>query len=344
MNQNRVITISGLLIALFASFLTISSQAQQSQPVLVSKWEPVGLGLEDASVRCAVFDAQGNLYASLANYSTKSVFVLPSGSKTWRGFAEGLPVRGNVQLFSTEKKELIATVNKNPFILHSGKLTWEEYAQGGYAFLSAGDILISAMGSDYIYFNFHDSQRKGSINFSANSPGLSIANYLPPMLVDSEGHLLVAAISEIYRSDQKLVDAYTKVSNGYQLGGSLSGVATSLEADDSAIYVSVVPDGSRLNGNGVFKLSAIKNTWSDITSNLPKSSFYKLKFDRIGNLFASTAENGVFVLPIGLTTWLPVAASSLTGDSKTVYDMTFDPNGALIIATKAGIFRGTRSQ
>jgi hypothetical protein len=329
----------GLSLAAFSS-----SATSISQQTLIDHWEQAGLGLEDATVSSLAFDKLGNLYAGLSEFSADAVFVLPKGSKTWRPFSDGLPTTGKVGLYRDPAGDVYCTTIKGLFTIKQGQLAWgqADHAQDNYPAVRLaqfGEITVldrlNPFSNDYHVSVLFDSKEviagesrlEPARNFSLSKRGL----------------LYFSAGTEIQRTADSLA-SIAKSNSKYQftqVGESLPAKITSfLVSPSDTLYVSY--NGSA--ASGVSKLSTTKVSWVDITANLPKSTGYQLGIDVTGTLVATTEGAGVFVLPVGLTTWLPVATSSLAGGGQSVLSLVINEEQGVFIGTKAGVYRGTRGR
>jgi ligand-binding sensor domain-containing protein len=344
--MKKLLIFFSMTILFALSLAVISSSASSiAQQTLIDHWEKAGVGLEDATVSSLVFDKLGNLYAGLAKYNTDAVFVLPKGSKTWRSFSDGLPTIGKVGLYRDPAGDVYCnTEEAGLFAIKQGQLAWSQadHVKDGYPPIKLaqfGDVTIldrrNGFANEYrisVLLGANESIAREQ----RNGPAANFA-------VSKKGLLYFSFGTEIQRSADSLVSIANSNNEFYftQVGESLPAKITAFVLTPSdTLYVAYNSDSV----SGVAKLSATNGSWVDITANLPKSTGYQLGVDTTGTLVATTESAGVFVLPVGLTTWLPLATSSLTGSGQSVFSLAIDEEQGIFIGTKAGVYRGTRGR
>jgi hypothetical protein len=306
-----------LVVAFTLSLLAFVS-AQSDSPVLVNTWEKVGDGLEDAQVSSLAFDAQGNLYAGLQEYASASVFVLPSGSRTWRDFSDGLPNEGSVVLTRGQTSVMLCDTPKGTFSLTPASLRWSGQKEYRRLYREFGSVIAYI---NYGHINYEneftdggigDRERDGPFDNSINSLRQYIGLPLflkPELFFDDRGFVYFHGTGFLFKSDKSIVGAKKGDYIQFKIYGGRAplGLASlqSTVLSNGTMYGAFVPDeGDKPNAtnSGVFKITPTKDAWVDISANLPKASSFVLGASPKGEIYVGASGFGVYTLPAGVTT------------------------------------------
>jgi hypothetical protein len=347
-----MIKISRRRNAVLFTLLTVSvlATAQQTDSTLITEWQAVGTGLEGANVTSMAFDAKGTLYAGLTDYSTVSLFALPRGSKTWRPLADGLPNQGDVYLTRANGQVLVFSqkytqTGQDKLQLYRSTLSGFEW-QLVQTFDS--DIYVPRQNSQKTFIaqslsstgltSLQPSSKQNDLSLLEKSVAINEddANYISFIADGNQKSIFFASGNQIYLVGNSEERVRNPPSIGSELPDTVSGI---IQSSNGGIYATSTSED--VAKRGIFRLSPVKKTWTNITANLPQENITDMAEDKSGALFVSI-QRDVFVLPSGLTTWLSVGASSLPKDVKQISDMAYDPDGTLYIATDMGIFKGIR--
>jgi hypothetical protein len=351
-----------LVVAFTLSLLAFVS-AQSDSPVLVNTWEKVGDGLEDAQVSSLAFDAQGNLYAGLQEYASASVFVLPSGSRTWRDFSDGLPNEGSVVLTRGQTSVMLCDTPKGTFSLTPASLRWSGQKEYRRLYREFGSAFAFIDGRNIRYENERGegsaSVRQGRFTDPFSGPEYNAINslgqfqrkptyFMPELFFDDRGFLYFHGLGRLYKSEETVATndkslVFKVIGGNAPLNSNLKNTVLA----NGTIYGAFVPDqGDKptAKNSGVLKITPTKDAWVDVSANLPKASSFVLGASPKGEIYVGASGFGVYTLPAGVTTWLPLASSSLSGAALEIQAIAFDANGLPYIGTKAGVFRGVRSR
>lgn len=320
--------------------------SQQNQQTLIRKWEKVGVGLEDASVSTLIFDENETLYAGLTNYGTDSLFVLPKLGKNWKSLSDGLPNQGEVYLANDLGKVLVYAESERTFYgLNNSNLIWSKVfhvnPNQGYLFIrqKADRVFIRQQlgiaGDNCVALTSENNQ---IVKNTFDSRFICDGSSLVAQGKDSTYHF-----NEFSSSGYFLLKSYNsqkdiKKSLGNEIRG---GFRSHIQDSSNNHYVlsEVFLPNSQKSNYVVQKLTPTRAEWRDITTSLPNSELIStLLIDKSDNIFAFTGSGGVYVLPVGLTSWLKITALELPSNLK-IYNAILSPNNQIYIATNNGIFR-----
>ena len=353
-----------LVIVAAAALLSPLAGAQTPLPGGISHWEQVGVGLEDAHVTRIAVDKNGVMFAGLSDYGTLGVFSLAPDSPAWKATTAGLRPEGAVVVLPGPDGGIIAqqgltTADGGAFrglVATSSPAGWisiKEHRPGevwpfvvGGAFNAPVGTFVLSGASRYLEEELFLFGTKGGSKSVAMVPLSLVAvtfNFGP------SGSMYGADFCYLARSEPGAINMTADikfVSIKGPLGDkgcSKSAEYTSIaEGPGGAVYVAVGPRDLNATArvSGVFRMSATRATWTDITTNLPDSYWYSLGTDASGNIFAAAYGEGVWVLPPQATQWLPVN-TGLTGGALTISQLQFI-NGVPYLSTDAGVFVGRK--
>ena len=339
-----------------AALTTLPAAAQAPSPGLFTRWTPVGVGLEDASVTSVAFDKDGVLHAGLKGYGTVGAYRLRPGSAIWERDAIGLGNQGEVALVAWPDGAVTAQqcpdADCNVFLANGAAAGWSQAAGDKRHYVwqtliaNSRFIMLLRHSNTYGGLSYYTVSKAGKLEPLDKDTGLfSLGASFPRQA------LSIGPSGTLYATSQKAL--YRSQPNAPLTGASISWSRLPQPADAGLNFTSVIEDaqynvfvangmldGTDARTYGVYKMGPTKTTWKNVTANLPESSSYELQFDSAGNLYSLTAGHGVWVLPAQATQWLELNRG-LAGDALTVNQFQF-VNGVPYIATNAGVYIGQK--